>query len=99
MLPQLGVVAIKTNGAFPLRENFLFFYEETETGKLLVISCLTVRAPATTAAGQVGTQTLSCVDLFLMLRPIAKRSRLYAEDLLTPTSFVCWRPCARNTSD
>lgn len=39
MLPQLGVVAIKTNGAFPLREIFFIFYEETETGKLLVISC------------------------------------------------------------
>lgn len=39
MLPQLGVVAIKTNGAFPLSEIFFFFNEETQTGKLLVISC------------------------------------------------------------
>lgn len=51
------------------------------------------------AAGQVGTPPLSCVDLFLMLRPLAERARLYAEGPLTPLSFVCWRPCARNTSD
>lgn len=38
VLTQLGVVAIKTDRAFPFSEKTVF-NEETQTGKLLVLFC------------------------------------------------------------
>lgn len=59
MLPQLGVVAIKTYSAFPLSEKSIFFKRRNSNGKVTSYILLTVQTPATAAAGQVGTPNIN----------------------------------------